>query len=474
MVPDHEPSRRSVVASLAAVLAGCASSDAGSTTDGPSTNRTANGTATTAAPETTDSAPADGEPPESPEAAARALVTRLSAGEYEAATELFADDLAGQVSGPQLRRAWQQQVSALGEFREIAGVERRSDPPQAVVAVRVAFADGERLVRVVVTEDDAVAGLLFLEPYSPPEYADRSAFAEREVALAGVDGDCELRGTLAVPDGEGPFPGVVVVHGSGPQDRNGTIGGNRVYQDVAWGLASRGIAVLRYDKRTHACEVPPEETTLDRVVTDDALAAVETLRAADAVRSDAVAVAGHSLGGAVAPRIAARDGELAGIVMLAANARPLYRLLPEQNRYVAELDGRVTETERRRIERYEEAVRRIEEGEVDPDETIAGSPGRFWLSLREYDQVETAASLEVPRLVCQGGRDFQVSPEADFERWREALGDEATYRLYDPLNHLFAPGEGRSTPAKQLQGDNVAESVIADVDDWLADAAERA
>lgn len=452
--------RRTVVAALSAAVAGCASGGDDSTTD-----ETTAGTTVPESTERSTTRPRETtEPPSSPEGAARALVIRLSERRFRDAVDLFADDLSAQVSAVGLQREWARQASSLGGFDSISDVERRSDPPQAVVVVRVAFAGGERLARVVTDGEGRVTGLLFLRPYSPPDYADRSAFAEREVTLAG---DCDLPGTVAVPAGDGPFPGVVVVHGSGPQDRDGTLGGNKAYRDLAWGLASRGTAVLRYDKRTTRCSVPPEAATVDRVVTADALAAVEKLRGADAVRSDGVFVVGHSLGGAVAPRIAERDGDLAGIAMLAANARPTYQLLPEQHRYLAELDGRTTEAERRRIERYEAAVHRIDEGEADPGETVTGAPARFWYSLKEYDQVETAAALTVPRFVCQGERDYQVSPERDFERWRSALGGEATFRLYDGLNHLFVAGERPSTPAKQLRSGNVAEQVVADLRQWI-------
>ncbi len=460
MVVRHSTTRRAVVAAVAAALSGCASSD-----ESPSTETTANRSSTPSTTgENTTTEQESTDPPESPGEVARAFVTRLNEGEFQDAADLFDDALSRQVSATQLQGIWSRLQASLGPFEEISAVERRSDPPRAEVIVRVTFENGSRAVRLVVDDENAIAGLLFLEPYSPPTYADQSAFTERELTL---DGDCELGATLSVPDGDGPFPGVVIVHGSGPQDRDGTIGVNKVYQDLAWGLASNGVAVLRYDKRTYECSVSPEEATVDRVVTDDALAAVAKLRDAAPVRPDGVAVVGHSFGGAVAPRIAERDGNLSGIAMLAGNARPLYQLLPEQNRYIAELDGTVTDAEQERIERFEEAVRRLDEGEVDPEETIAGQPARFWLSVKEYDQVETAAGLDIPRLVCQGKRDWQVSPDADFERWRSALGDEATYRLYDRLNHLFMPGEGQSTPVNQIQTGNVAESVVDDVAAWL-------
>lgn len=81
-----------------------------------------------------------------------------------------------------------------------------------------------------------------------------------------------MGGTLLPPtDGES-VPGAVIVHGSGPTDRDGTHGPNKPYKQLAWGLASRGVPVLRCDKRTFACAADPTAVTIDAVVTDDALA----------------------------------------------------------------------------------------------------------------------------------------------------------------------------------------------------------
>ena len=132
-------------------------------------------------------------------------------------------------------------------------------------------------------------------------------------------------GTLSTPAGDGPFPGVVLVHGSGPQDRDETIGGFRPFQDLAQGLASRGIAVLRYEKRTKVYEkelAGTRDMTIKDEVLDDALAALGLLRATPGVDRRRVFVAGHSLGALLAPRIAVLDGSLAGVVLLAAPSRP--------------------------------------------------------------------------------------------------------------------------------------------------------
>ena len=145
----------------------------------------------------------------------------------------------------------------------------------------------------------AIAGLSFSPEYETPGYVTRETFTERDVTVDA--GDVELNGRLAVPEGDGPFPGVLLVHGRGVHDPDGSVGATRLLRDLAWGLASDGIATLHYEKRLAGHDVPDAEFTLDNVVTDDAVAAASTLAGADAVAADQLFVAGHSQGRMCAP-----------------------------------------------------------------------------------------------------------------------------------------------------------------------------
>ncbi|ERH11134.1 MAG: lysophospholipase [halophilic archaeon J07HX64] len=260
---------------------------------------------------------------------------------------------------------------------------------------------------------------------------------------------------------------MVIGHGSGPVDRDGTFGPNRPYKELAWGLASRDVAVLRYDKRTHACEVDLSDATIDDVATDDALTALERLRAADRVAGDSVCFVGHSLSGGLAPRIAQRDGALAGVVMLAPGlARPLVDSILDQQRHLLDIQGVTGEEREQAITEFEERAEQVRSLDIGDDEVVFNLGGReYFETLAEYDALEAAASLEIPILLGQGGQDYQITVEDDLPLWQDALsGQGVEFEVYDDLNHLFQQSEGSRTKTEYYEPAAVlARRVVEDI-----------
>jgi dienelactone hydrolase len=269
-----------------------------------------------------------------------------------------------------------------------------------------------------------------------------------------------------MPSGAGPFPVVVLVHGSGPNDRDETIAANKPFKDLAQGLASRGVAVLRYDKRTrvHPELLPPLFTVKDEVV-DDVREAVSFVAALPAIDRQRIIVAGHSLGGTLAPRIAAQDSRVTGLIMLAGATRAMEDAALDQLRYLGMSDSMVSAAEA--------SARQIRSPDLTAGTIVnflgAKIPGSYWLDLRGYHPAEVAASLQIRMLVLQGQRDYQVIM-ADFEGWSNALRGRSnvTLKLYPSLNHLFIADTGPSKPEEYLRAGHVAEDVVRDIAEWIA------
>ncbi|MBA3323328.1 MAG: alpha/beta fold hydrolase [Pyrinomonadaceae bacterium] len=338
-------------------------------------------------------------------------------------------------------------------------------------------------VQVVRQGAEALAAVVFaataagkVAAWQPPVYAVPSSFREQEIVV-GSGGEWPLPGTLALPNGQGPFPSVVLVHGSGPNDRDESHGTNKPFRDLAWGLASRGIAVLRYDKRTkvHGAKVVQtsgEDLTVKEEVIDDALAAAELLRRTPGIDARRVFILGHSLGGTLAPRIAAGDPKLAGLIVLAGATETFEDAIVRQYEYLHALDGSLDENDKVTLDKIRQQAARVknlkETGEQPEAKELFGVPAAYWLDLRGYDAPIAALKLRQPLLVLQGERDYQVTMR-DFENWRRALGQtqRATFKSYPKLNHLFLEGEGRSAPAEYNTPGHVPQYVIDDIATWI-------
>jgi dienelactone hydrolase len=328
------------------------------------------------------------------------------------------------------------------------------------------------------TSDEKVAGFMLQPgeeplPWERPAYVDEGKFREEEVIVGS--GKWQLPGTLSLPMGEGPFPAVVLVHGSGAHDRDETIGPSKPFKDLAWGLACRGIAVLRYDKRTYCCagriigDVERALTVKEETV-DDALLAVTLLRTRLELDPKRLFVLGHSLGGMLIPRLGARDEDIGGFIVMAGVDRPLEDAITAQNKYLTELDGTVDEAETYALTEIAKLVALIKSPDLKPDEKqpLFSSYAPYWLDLRGYQPAEEAKALKRPVLVLQGERDWQVSQE-EFNRWKAALEGSKGFaaHLYPSLNHLFLPGEGPSSLEEYDIPGNIPEEVISDIASWI-------
>ena len=178
-----------------------------------------------------------------------------------------------------------------------------------------------------------------------------------------------------------------------------------------------------------------------------------TLRTTEKIDAKRIYVLGHSLGGMLIPRIAKRDKDVAGFVILAGTSRPLEDILLEQTNYVLSVEEGLVEKERQMLEKLMAQVDRVKSADLSKDtpagELPLGVPAAYWLDLRGYEPAKEAAHLQRPILIMQAGRDYQVTMD-DYAIWQQELSDKQNveFRLYPKCNHLFIEGEGQCTPAE--------------------------
>jgi len=419
---------------------------------------------------------------------ALAVLDLARAGSFAEIHDLFVAGLRQMVDPGALRAAWEAELSEHGSVSSVG--TPASEPfsgDTTAVKVPVTFERGAVTLAVYLTSAGQLTGLQLepavdgppAAPWQPPGYADPGRFDEQEVTLGS--GPLAVPGTLSLPHGDGPYPALVLLSGSGPNDRDGTILRSKPLKDLAWGLASRGIAVLRFDKVTYA---HPHEVGQNRTFTvadeylPDALAAIALLQAHPAIDATRVFVAGHSLGGTVAPRVAAAEPSVAGLIMLAGGTEPLPWAAVRQVRYIASLNPDTAALAQPGIDALTAQARRVDDPDLSPQTPDAelpfGVPAPYWLDLRGYDAVAVAAGLRQPLLLLQGGRDYQVTLADDLSRWRAGLDGRpgVTIRVYPADNHFFFPGDGPSSPAELVAAQHLDPDVVGDVCDWLTAAAD--
>ena len=409
------------------------------------------------------------------EPTARYFIELLDKGEFEEAHKFFNKTMAKALPVEKLKEIWEGLTAQVGKLKGIEKTEVTKEMGYDVVYVTCNFAKTSLNVKLVFDTEKKIAGLWFVPikskaSYNPPEYAEPSSFTEVECFVG--TGEWQLPATLTLPKGEGPFPAVVLVHGSGPNDKDETIGPNKPFKDLAWGLATKGIVVLRYEKRTkqYANKILSQlsDFTVNEETVNDALAAIRLLWEKQKIDPERIFLLGHSLGGMLAPRIGAQSKGLAGLILLAANARDLPDLILDQTKYIFSLDGKIDESEAKKLAELEKQVEKVKELEIKEGEVVFGASKAYWADLMAYDPVKEAKKLTIPMLILQGGRDYQVTKE-DFKLWQEGLAGQGRvkFKLYPELNHLFIPGEGKSTPSEYMRPGNVAGAVIEDIAKWI-------
>jgi len=417
------------------------------------------------------------------EALARVIVTDLAARRFDAVAARFTPQMSAALPGSKLADTWDALIAQTGAFRSIRSASTSEVSAYHVVVVVCSFEKSDLGVRVVLDNQGRFAGLNFVPaapsiPWTQPDYAHPDSFTEQPIAV-GQD-PVKLNGTLTLPNGKGPFPAVVLVHGSGATDQDETVGPNKPFKDLAWGLAGHGIAVLRYNKRTfqHPESFKGGKFTVEQESIEDARAGVTLLAARPEVDPKKIFVVGHSLGATLAPRIAAEDARVAGIVIMAGITRPLEDVIVEQVKYEVGLAGKPTPEGDKQIAAAEKSAADMRNPKLTPDQTVdmlgVPIPGAYVLDLRGYDPAHTASTLRIPILVLQGARDCQVRI-ADYDGWKKALAGypRATFHLYPNLYHLFinVPASDTtplSTPQDYEQPGHVETQVITDIAAWIS------
>jgi dienelactone hydrolase len=410
-------------------------------------------------------------------AIAQIVVGQLLKQDFKGVRSRF-DSQMESFSEEKLKESWEKVVVEAGTLMQILPAEVTEQNHHRIIIIKCQFQRFNVDIQMVFNEKEQITGLFFMPvnmPYHAPEYVAKSLFHELDVTVG--TGKWALPGTLTLPEGPGPFPCVILVHGSGPNDRDETIGPNQPFHDLAWGLASQGVSVLRYDKRTfkYAKEFTAQEInemTVKEEVIDDAQEAVHLMHNTESIDPKNIFVLGHSLGATVMPRISI-DQDLAGVIMMAGITRSLEDTILDQLTYLYNLTGSITEEQKQELETLKMNISKLKDPELvdtmSSQDMPLGIPMNYWKDLRDNNPVDIVKDIKMPILILQGGRDYQVLEAVDFEGWKKALNTNknASFKVFPKLNHLFITGEGKSTPQEYAVEGHVDKDVIDVLVKWI-------
>lgn len=397
----------------------------------------------------------------------------FAAGKFEEAHNYFSEEGKTKVTAENLKQFWTALENRLGKVKAIDATGSKTQGDFYAITVSGEFANDTQDFVLVFDKSEKLVGM-HLPPkaitYRSPGYADSTLYKEKSTYIQ-TPGH-QLAAIITVPKDGNSFPVVVLVHGSGPNDMDETIGPNKPFKDIAAGLAANGIASVRYVKRTllYPGEFSKAFTVKEEVL-DDALQAIALAKTIEGADLKNIYVLGHSLGGMLAPRIATLAPDIRGIILAAAPARKLTDLIIEQNKYLVSqskdtsavlqksLADAITEIEKTRFMKL---------GKMKPDSLFLGLPASYWVDLNNYNQVEVAKTLKQRIYIVQGGYDFQVS-EADYLLWKDALAGyrNVDFKLYPDFNHLFSQQQEKGNALQYQQPANVEQRFIEDLSTWL-------
>ena len=322
-------------------------------------------------------------------------------------------------------------------------------------------------------------------------------YIEKEVEYINIKSGLKLAGTLTIPENAKNCPAVILITGSGAQDRDETIFEHKPFMVIADYLTKNGIAVLRVDDRGVGGSEGNISTSTSEDFAGDVLAGIDFLKKIDVIDHKKIGLIGHSEGGIIAPIVANNSDDVAFIVMLAGPGIVGEQIICEQVKLLSKTAG-LTDEQAKQNQKFQKAIFNILLNEKDTvkqldrlqrtlsggmypmldDETkklidakIAGINTKWYKSFITYDPYPALTKLKCPVLALIGEKDLQVPPESNIEAIKNALNEGGNKNFktmeMENLNHLFQNCEtGAIAEYAQIE-ETISPKVLEIINDWI-------
>ena len=407
-------------------------------------------------------------------ARATAVYEALAAGDYAQVAARFDETMAQMLDEDALAQAMQGVYAQLGAMTGAQVVQ--TDEALCAAALLVAHENGQSALQMTFDSEGRLSGMVL----SPLPQSDAAQALSRELPEGAQASEValfpgtarELGGELIVPAGAGEETVYVVfVHGSGPSDRDESVGANKPFRDLAYDLAALGVGSLRFDKITYAAPGWQPMETIDDEYLQPVAEALAVLR--ERTGAKRVYLVGHSEGAMLAPYLVEQCGFDGGIA-LAGTPKQLWEISWAQNVAMLDmLEGDAREVAQAQLDAEAERAKTLADMSDEEAEsaTVFGVSAVYLRHMARMDQAQIAKDSGKPFLFLWGTADVQVDFAA-FTAWNERLGDGPfTYTVYPGLNHLFIPAQEGENIMNVMEAygvpSRVDERVAQDIASWI-------
>ena len=258
-------------------------------------------------------------------------------------------------------------------------------------------------------------------------------------------------------------PLVIFVHDQEYLDKNSTVGVHKVFRDLAYALADKGVASVRYDRTN--LDNNDVEDSID-LMQEELLAVYNSCKSLDGIDSERIYILGYGIGGYLLPQLV--DGlNIDGMIIASAPCMNLHQSIYEKQMYEVECEATMLEQNKKVRRREIEAARDLIETLVNPEDfyqDIFGYSSSFWIALQSYNAVSTVETLQIPTLITQGSNDYHVSSNA-YNEWQHGLKGSSfvSLKYYKNMDHLFTIRNSTSVPSDILSESEIAEVFVTDI-----------
>ena len=344
------------------------------------------------------------------------------------------------------------------DSEEVQAIEREAN---AIVSVPVLFESGWMDVTYTINSTSSVINFKI----TASDKLDENGYNETQYVYKTSNG--EGNAVFTNTKGSEKTPLVILVHDQGYLDKNSTVGVRKVFRDLAYALADKGIASVRYD-RTNLDNDDIEDSIA--LMQEELLAVYESCKNFEEIDNNRIYVLGYGVGGYLLPKLVERM-DIDGLIIASSPCMDLHQSIYEKQMYEVECEVTMSEQNKKVRRKEIEASRDLIETLVNPEDfyqDIFGYSSSFWIQLQSYDAIQTVENLNLPVLITQGSNDYEVSSNA-YNQWQHGLKDSklVSLKYYKNMDHLFTIRNSTSVPADCLSESTIADAFVNDISKFV-------